>query len=176
MDPQPTPAPAPGGQPGPAAPGGLPSSPVGETFPRDYVEKLRQEAAEYRTKLKQFEDAQAQAEQQRLAEAGKFEDLARQQATQIKRLEADLAAQQQAILRARIAKKHGIEDFADRLQGATEAELDADAKAFAARLPKATPPAAPGIGAGPVPAPPPSRAQALDDEKKAARASGWSSF
>jgi hypothetical protein len=139
-----TPAPAPGAPPAPPAPGAPPSTPVVETFPRDYVEKLRQEAADYRTKLKTFEDAQAAAEQTRLTEAGRHKEAADAARVQVKRLEAELAARDLRDLRARIARKHGIEDFADRLLGATEDEIEADAKAFAARLPKpAAPPPAP---------------------------------
>lgn len=39
-----------------------------KTFPADYVQQLRQEAASYRTKLREFEEAQKQAEEQRLAQ------------------------------------------------------------------------------------------------------------
>ena len=39
-----------------------------EVFDREYVSKLRQEAASYRTKLKQLEDAQTEAEQAKLGD------------------------------------------------------------------------------------------------------------
>lgn len=150
MDPQSPPA-APGAPPAaPPAPGAPPSLPVSETFPREYVEKLRQEAADSRIKLKHFEDAQAAAEQARLSAAGEHEKAAQAALAQVKKLEAELAARDLRERRRTAAVKHGIEPFADRLQGTTEEEIEADAKAFAAALPKpAPPPAAP-------PAPPPA--------------------
>lgn len=55
-----------------------------ETFNRAYVESLRQEAAKYRTQAKAVEEAQAKAEEERLKNEKKFQELA-----QLKEAEAN---------------------------------------------------------------------------------------
>lgn len=57
-----------------------------KTFPADYVQQLRQEAASYRTKLREFEEAQKQAEEQRLAQQQEWQKLAEQRAAEVEAL------------------------------------------------------------------------------------------
>ena len=54
-----------------------------DLFPRDYVEKLRQEAADYRTKLRQFEEQQQKAEEERLAKSSQWQELAEKRAQEL---------------------------------------------------------------------------------------------
>ena len=57
-----------------------------DTFTRDYVEKLRAEAAENRVKLKEFQEAQAKAEEERLAKKQEWQELAEKRAQEIEAL------------------------------------------------------------------------------------------
>ncbi len=98
-----------------------------KTFDAEYVKKLRDEAARYRTEAK----ANANAAQ-RLAE---IED---EQKTETQRLTDQLAAEkaqretvEQEALRFRVAAAKGVPaDLIDRLRGDTEDELSADADAL----------------------------------------------
>lgn len=57
-----------------------------DMFPRDYVEALRKEAAQYRTKAKELEDAQKLADEAKLAEQQKWQELAEQRAAELKEI------------------------------------------------------------------------------------------
>jgi hypothetical protein len=57
-----------------------------KTFPAEYVAELRQEAASYRTKLKEFEEKQRQTEEQRLAQQQEWQKLAEQRAQEVEQL------------------------------------------------------------------------------------------
>lgn len=57
-----------------------------DTFSREYVEKLRQEAADNRVKLKEFQDAQTAAEALRLEKQGEWQQLAEARAAEITEL------------------------------------------------------------------------------------------
>lgn len=57
-----------------------------KVFPADYVQSLRQEAAGYRTKLRDFEESQKQAEQERLAKQNEWQTLAEQRQAEIEQL------------------------------------------------------------------------------------------
>ena len=63
-----------------------PQSDQQDTFTRDYVEKLRQEAAENRIKLKEFQDAQLKAEEERLAKKQEWQELAEKRAAEVEAL------------------------------------------------------------------------------------------
>jgi hypothetical protein len=56
------------------------------TFPAEYVQQLRQEAASYRTKLREIEDATKRANEERLAQEAKWQELAEQRAKEIEEL------------------------------------------------------------------------------------------
>jgi hypothetical protein len=57
-----------------------------QTFPADYVQQLRQEAASYRTKLREFEETQKAAADARLAEQNEWKTLAEQRAQEVEQL------------------------------------------------------------------------------------------
>lgn len=102
-----------------------------KTFDADYVAKLRQEAAKYRTEAK----ANAEAAQ-RLAEienANKSE--AEKAAERIAQLEKDAASARAEALRFKVASKHGISDEdADLFLTASDEEtLTKQAERLAAR-------------------------------------------
>jgi len=89
-----------------------------ESFSREYVEKLRREAAGYRTRLQDFEDSQ-KTEQQKLAEE---RDALRGEAT----------TWQGKALRYEAAAQAGLDlKLAPRLQGSSLEELVEDAKQLA---------------------------------------------
>ena len=56
------------------------------TFPAEYVQQLRQEAASYRTKLREIEEANKRADEARLAQEAKWQELAEQRAREIEEL------------------------------------------------------------------------------------------
>jgi len=58
-----------------------------KTFDEAYVKDLRKEAANYRTKLRDFEQKQKEAEEARLAEQQEWQTLAEQRAAKIAELE-----------------------------------------------------------------------------------------
>lgn len=59
---------------------------VDKSFPADYVQQLRQEAASYRTKLKELEDNQRKADDARLAQQQEWQKLAEQRAAEVEAL------------------------------------------------------------------------------------------
>lgn len=88
--------------------------PEGKTFSEAYVKQLREEAAGYRVRLKEIEDAE-KSELQKAQEAAEA-------------AQRELAATKTEAARLRIAAKHGIgEDHLDFLTGSDEEELEAKA-------------------------------------------------
>lgn len=88
--------------------------PEGKTFSEAYVKQLREEAAGYRVRLKEIEDAE-KSELQKAQEAAES-------------AQRELAATRTEAARLRIAAKHGIgEDHLDFLTGSDEEELEAKA-------------------------------------------------
>ena len=80
-----------------------------QTFPADYVKGLRKESAGYRTqvrdleaKLAQFEKAQSQAEEERLAKQNEWQQLAEKRQTEIEALKTAHAEQAKQIQQQRI--------------------------------------------------------------------------
>lgn len=61
-------------------------SETAQTFPAEYVQQLRQEAASYRTKLREIEEAQKTAEQKRLEQQQEWQTLAEQRAAEVEAL------------------------------------------------------------------------------------------
>lgn len=95
--------------------------PEGKTFSEAYVKQLREEAAGYRVKLKEIEDAE-KSELQKAQEAAEA-------------AQRELSAARAEAARLRIAAKHGIgEDHLDFLTGADEEELEAKAVKLAALI------------------------------------------
>lgn len=129
----------------------LPTPPEGteqepKMFDAEYVEKLRKEAADYRTKAKA--NAEAAEELAKLKEADKTE--AQKAADRIAALEAENAKAQSALLRMRIAAKYGIstdpgEDGSPSdadlfLTGMDEESLTIQAERLAKKRESVTPP------------------------------------
>jgi hypothetical protein len=63
-----------------------PAAATVQTFPAEYVQELRQEAASYRTKLREFEEAQKAESDKRLAEQNQWKILADQRAQEVESL------------------------------------------------------------------------------------------
>lgn len=105
----------------------------------DRIIKDRLEHERKRTETK-LERERADAAAKAAADAGDHKTLAEQAQARVAELEAQIAARDAAALRAKVAAAHQLPaDLADRLRGATEEELIADAKALAKLIP---PPAA----------------------------------
>lgn len=101
--------------------------PEGKTFSEAYVKQLREEAAGYRVKLKEIEDAE-KSELQKAQEAAEA-------------AQRELAATRAEAARLRIAAKHGIgEDHLDFLTGSDEEELEAKAVKLATLIKTPTEP------------------------------------
>lgn len=98
--------------------------PSPETFDREYVEKLRKEAATYRTKLKELEPIAQKAKELEDAQKSEAEKMTERLTTAERRAqEAELA-----LLRTQVAVAKGLTPTqAKRLSGATQEELEADA-------------------------------------------------
>jgi len=124
------------------------------------IQKLRTEAAERRTALKALEDAkakreadEAKANEAKLKEQSEFKALAETLQAERDKLKADIEALTLNGLRAKIAAEFQLPPaFAERLKGATEEELKADAEALKAALPaQPQTPGRPGGTTTPVP-------------------------
>jgi hypothetical protein len=124
-----------------------------DTFPRDYVEKLRQESAAARTSLRELEEKVREYEDQGRTETERL--AARLEEEQRAREEAERAREQlqQERLREKIAREHGLADeLVDRLRGDDEHALREDAarlsQLFAPAQTSARP-VMPSFGGGP---------------------------
>jgi len=107
-------------------------------------ERLNRQRAQF--KKAQDED-KAKAEALRLAEQGEFKTLADQRAARIAELESELTTRETDALRAKVAARHKLpEHWIGRIQGGTEADMDADAAALAKDM---APPRAPAAESGP---------------------------
>lgn len=102
-----------------------------KTFDADYVDKLRKEAAKYRTEAKS--NAEAAKRLAEIEESNKSE--AEKAADKIRALEEQLSTTQRDALRLKVAAKHGIsDDDADLfLTGSDEETLTRQAERLAAR-------------------------------------------
>lgn len=74
-----------------------PAAETVQTFDREYVQKLRNEAAEYRVKLKEIEEAQAAEKTRRLEEEARWKELAEQRAAELESL-SPIKSQYEAML------------------------------------------------------------------------------
>lgn len=87
-----------------------------DTFTRDYVEKLRAEAAENRVKLKEFQEMQANAEEERLAKKQEWQELAEKRKQEIEALRP-FQEKYQAMLDATAARnKERIEAIPEEMR------------------------------------------------------------
>lgn len=147
----------------PATPPAVPELPDWVKDPTkayEEIQKLRTEAAERRTALKALEDAkakreadEAKANEAKLKEQSEFKALAETLQAERDKLKADIEALTLNGLRAKIAAEFQLPPaFAERLKGATEEELKADAEALKAALPaQPQTPGRPGGTTTPVP-------------------------
>jgi len=76
-------------------------------------------------------DAKRRMDEEAAKAKGEWERLANERQAEIDRLGAEVAKRDLDALRARIAAKHKLEHLTARIQGETEAEMDADAKELA---------------------------------------------
>lgn len=124
------------------------------------LSEVRAEAAANRKKASDYEKQQQAAEQARLAEQNRWEELAKQYKTDLDKLAAERDAERRKALVQAAALKHQLPpDLASRLIGETEEELDADAS----RLAKLIIPTAPATETGRAGATKPPKVDAVDD-------------
>ena len=116
---------------------------------------LLKEAKSLRERAKALDAIEADkktAEEQKLKEQGEYKTLLDKAEAEKQELLTKLAARDRADLLAKVAKKHNLpDDLAPRLQGETEAELDADAAKLAKLIPPPTTQARQGVSASPPP-------------------------
>lgn len=99
----------------------------------------REEAKKYRLKLRKLEKEmgdgakqKAAQDDQKMLEGKQYEELLKKREQRIAELEKAAADREAQSLREKIARKHGLPDeFADRLRGDTEEELNEDAEKVA---------------------------------------------
>ena len=110
---------------------------------RIIADRLSKEKAKAEAAVKRAQD---EAEAKRLAEAGEFKALFEKANAELEAERTARKAAELASMRREVASRHNLPAaLADRLIGDTAEELDADAKALIASLPK---PPAPDINAG----------------------------
>lgn len=126
-----------------------------KTFDADYVKGLRDEAAGWRTKLrdaeKQLQALAAEADKRKTAEleANKeFEALAGQYKAELEALRGEVKSRDLALLRTRIGTELGLPAaLAERLAGEDEDSIRADAEKIKALMPTPAQPSATTAGA-----------------------------
>lgn len=110
----------------------------GQLTAADYdriLKELRSENAKFRTELKGFKDSQTTAEEEKLRNEKKFEELAAKKEKEANELRQQLAQRDRAILVSKIVAKHKLpEDLADMLTGETEVDLEANAVKLAKHI------------------------------------------
>ena len=92
-----------------------------KTFPADYVQELRQEAAEWRTKFRSIEEKMTEREKQELAEQEKWQELAQKNEARVKELEP-------------VAERY--EAMLERLQESNKKRIDALPEAMRSLVPE----------------------------------------
>ena len=107
---------------------------------------LRKENAGHRTKAKDAEKAAQEADERRLAEEKRWQELAEKRQAELEKASQELARVQREVLARDVAQAAGLPAaLAARLRGTTREELEADA----AELKKLIPTQTPGAPAGP---------------------------
>lgn len=138
-------------------------------IPKARFDEVNKKLRDLEKQAEQAAKASSEAEQKRLAEEGKYKELFERQQAELAKAQAEAKNATLTMLRREAAAKVGIPArLADRLQGETAEELEADAKAILADLPK---PAAPNINSQPGPGGAPRPGTPTDAEivEKAAR-------
>lgn len=116
------------------APVATTAAPAATTFSQDDVNRLTGQAREEGKKAAQDEAKRKRAEDEAKAK-GEWEQVATAKDAEVERLKAELADRDRALLVAKVAARHKLPDaLATRLIGATEADLEADAKALAKEI------------------------------------------
>jgi hypothetical protein len=137
--PNPTPPAAPVTPP-PATPDAAPG-PV----PYDRFKEINDQLKATKDALAKIEAERQAADEKRLTDEKKWQELAEKR-------EAELKAERARLLRLQVASKKNLPfELADRLRGDTEADMEKDADSLAALLKPAEPPKGPGVppkGAG----------------------------
>jgi hypothetical protein len=113
-----------------------------EVFSREYVEELRKENANRRKeasalekRLKEIEDSNKAADDKKLADDLKWQDLAEKRQKDLEKMQAEVEAERKVNLRNRVGHEFKLpQKLVDRLQGANEEELRADAQALVTEL------------------------------------------
>ena len=150
---------APGGQ----TPPGSGTPPQGQTPPgaaggeqveslpewaRALIGDLRRENAGHRKAKNEAEKAAQAADEKRLAEEKRWQELAEKRQTELQQIQDELQRLERAALQREVAQAAGLPpELARRLIGATREEMEADAKSLKKVI--GTPAATPGAPAGP---------------------------
>ena len=116
----------------------------GGTFSADYVKSLRNEAADWRRKLREAEAKldeinarEASRAEKELAEQSRWKELAEKRQAELEKLQTDMAQQRLEAMRLRVGNELGLpNELVARLNGATEEEIRADAEVLAQILPQ----------------------------------------
>lgn len=126
---------------------------------RAEIEKLRKEAASYRTKVRELEPAAAELAQLRQAGRSEAEKLAERAAA----AEKEAATARSELLRSQVALAKGLtEAQARRLMGSTREEMEADAAELVAAFASPAVGGQEPCGGGPLMQPDPSQGSGAD--------------
>lgn len=141
------------------------------------LKKTREEAADYRRKLREAEakleaadKARADAEAASLAEQGKYKELYERAQADAQAAAAKVAQMERDQQRRDAAQAAGIPQLWQRLQGATADELAEDAKALAAMMQPAQPANGQATRQTTMPTPAPQGANGMTPEERRAKA------
>lgn len=115
------------------------------TIPKDRFDTVNEERKTALARVKELEAAEKKAEQEALAEQGKFEELYKAQLEAVEVANAKLAKVEHDSLKRKIATDAGFPGIWDRLHGEGEEDLTADMALFMESMPK---PSSPNIDAG----------------------------
>jgi hypothetical protein len=107
-----------------------------QVFEHGRFKRLVERAKAAEAKVAAFEQAQKAAEEASLAEQQKWQELARRREAELAEAQRQMEALTLTMLRTRVAARMGLpEALAERLRGATEAEIVADAEALQTLMP-----------------------------------------
>lgn len=116
--------------------------PTGKTFTQEEVDRIVKERLEReKTKAQELASKAAKDAAEKAAVANaEWEKLAKQRESELAELGKKVAATELLELKRKVARDVGLDDvYAPRLNGTTEEDITADAKAFLATLPKPAP-------------------------------------
>jgi len=137
---------------------------------QDLIKELRQENAKHRKEKTAAQKAVEQQEQQLAEEQGKYKELWEKSEAKRIELETKLTGAELGRMREAVARRHNLTDgLAKRLQGETEEELEEDAKALLAEIPKPQAQTATDGGAGVNQTPPTQMPEDYEIQEMAAK-------